>query len=93
MSLLKIDVQRAGEGFLLGAERLPGRCHPCVVTEWHEPYLREFGMRPSYLFNFAHQFDYHLFGVSNGVSIGDLAALRVQMIYNANFVLVPEIRC
>lgn len=93
VSLLKIDVEGAEEGVLLGAERLLGRCHPCVVTEWHEPYLREFGTRPSYLFNLAHQFDYHLFGVSNGVSIGDLAALRVQMIYNANFVLVPKTRC
>jgi FkbM family methyltransferase len=90
VSLVKIDVEGAEQGVLDGAARVLGGCHPCVITEWHAPYLRGFGTRPSYLFDLAKQFDYHLFGVSNGVSIGDLAALRVQMVYNANFVLVPN---
>jgi FkbM family methyltransferase len=93
VSLLKIDVEGAEEGVLAGAAMLLGHCHPCVVTEWYEPYLREFGSRQSYLFDLAQQFNYHLFGVSNGVSIGDVAALRFQMIHNANFVLVPKTWC
>lgn len=93
VSLVKIDVEGAEEGVLAGASELLGHCYPCVVIEWYEPYLREFGTQPSYLFNLAGHFGFRLFGVSNGVSIEDLSALRVQMIYNANFVLVPKSWC
>ncbi len=93
VSVLKIDVEGAEEGVLSGASRLLSDCQPSVITEWHEPYLRDFGTSVSYLINLARQFNYQLFGASNGVNVADSEALRVQMVYNANFVLVPRERC
>jgi FkbM family methyltransferase len=90
VSAVKIDVEGAEKLVLDGAGNLLEAQRPAVVLEWHEPYLRRFGVPPAALLGVAETYRYRIFTIPHGVAVHDAAALRVQMMACENFLLLAE---
>lgn len=88
VSLIKIDVEGAEGRVLDGATALVQACHPAVVLEWHEPYLRRFETPPAHLVAFAKQHGYRIYTIPAGVPVDDDRTLAIQMFDCQNFLLV-----
>ncbi len=88
VSTVKIDVEGA-EGFVLqGGDALLHACHPNLVVEWHEPYLKEFGTPVEMLLSLAVKYGYRIYTIPHGVPVDDVRTLRVQMMGCSNFLLL-----
>ena len=88
VSAVKIDVEGA-EGLVLnGGVNLINACHPALIVEWHENYLREFGTPNEQLLSFAERFGYRIYTLPGGIPVDEIRTLRVQMMVTSNFLLL-----
>lgn len=88
VSLIKVDVEGAEAGVLLGARELLADCHPAILVEWYEPYLERFGTAADELLRLTAPFNYRIFTIPAGVPVDDHRALAAQMIDCQNFLLL-----
>jgi hypothetical protein len=89
VSVVKIDVEGAEPLVLQGATECLRTHRPAILLEWNEANLRAHGIASDALLRWAHDHNYFLCAAETGAPLMTVEALRWQMAFSENFVLLP----
>ena len=90
ISVIKIDVEGAEKMVLEGAKKCISMNRPSVLLEWNFSNLAAFNCNFEWLFLYAKNSEYTIYGIPGISPIDSAIALKAQMALSESFLMLPD---